>query len=218
MISNDRSRIFAVVAILVALPFAAGIASAEGSFFKDRRDAMATQTKPAPAPTPPPIPAPVSTDPPTANELAQAGGEGNSDLLHNVQTRRNEMQQESRPSPPPPPQSGGSVAGSAEVSGQVSQVLTTDTLVVAGRQVKLAGVRGVAERSRDLQAYIASSGNSLTCQPVGSRYRCMTSRGRDIAQVVLQNGAGTADVDASADYRAAEQAARSRRLGIWAQR
>ena len=69
-----------------------------------------------------------------------------------------------------------------------------------------------------LQGWIVKNGSALSCRAIGARYRCSTSSGKDVGQVVLQNGAGEADADAPADYRAAEAQARSGRRGIWAQR
>jgi endonuclease YncB( thermonuclease family) len=97
-------------------------------------------------------------------------------------------------------------------------VPSTDTLVVAGQRVQLAGVRGVSEMTQPLQRWIASTGNTVTCRPAGTRYRCTTANGSDVGQVVLQNGGGTAEPGAPANYRGAEMQARMARRGIWRQR
>ncbi len=191
MISDDRNRawIAPIGAMLLAFWLAAGLARAEGSFFKDRRDAA--QSHPAQSPPPSPTLTPV---PRTAESPPQPQAIPVEQATHAEQ------------------------AVPAEVSGSVSEVQATDTFVVAGRRVQLAGVRGGSAMRDALQGWIVKNGSSLSCSAAGQRYRCSTANGKDVGQVVLQNGGGEADTDAPPDYRAAEAQARSARRGIWAQR
>jgi endonuclease YncB( thermonuclease family) len=214
MISLKQLVAVSVAACLVHTAFA------EGSFFKDRREAAA-QAKPtappakveaaqtAPVQTPAPVPAPV------AGAVEQSDGRATTE----------QAPPRDAPAPPPEQHSSGSAqprasasAAPADISGQVSEVPSTDTLVIGGQRVTLVGVRGVSEMTQPLQRWIASTGNSVTCHPVGSHYRCNTANGSDIGQVVLQNGGGTATPDAPANYRGAEMQARMGHRGIWHQR
>jgi endonuclease YncB( thermonuclease family) len=223
-----------LVAVGLAL-FVVHTAFAEGSFFKDRREAAA-QAKPSAIPakaesvqaapaqtTPPPAPVPVpvardveqsnagtTTEPAPPRDGATRAPAPAPDQHTSGSAQPPTPSSTPRPTPAPP--------APADISGQVSEVPSTDTLVVAGQRVTLAGVRGVSEMTQPLQRWIASSGNSVTCKPVGSHYRCTTANGSDVGQVVLQNGGGTATPDAPANYRGAEMQARMGRRGIWRQR
>jgi endonuclease YncB( thermonuclease family) len=228
--------------------FVVHVAFAEGSFFKDRREAAA-QAKPgavpakaepvqsarvqAPAPDPVPVAREVEQSDgratteqvPVRNELAPSPA--SSTAPSPASSTASSIAPSAAPSSAPPVEqrSSGSAqsaapapAAPANISGQVSEVPSTDTLVVGGQRVALAGVRGVSEMAPPLQRWIASTGNSVTCHPVASRYRCTTANGSDVAQVVLQNGGGTATPDAPANYRGAEMQARMGHRGIWRQR
>ena len=56
----------------------------------------------------------------------------------------------------------------------------------------------------------------MSCRPAGSGafHRCEVD-GHDLSQVVLFNGGGRATADATPELRAAEQHARTGRLGVW---
>ena len=109
------------------------------------------------------------------------------------------------PAPPPPPNA---------VTGTV-QVIDTATLRIGGRLVRLFGVEWVrGGQAEELARYIA--GRSVTCQPApGSETMTCAVDGRDLSEVVLFNGGGRASPEASPELVAAEDHARSERLGVW---
>jgi endonuclease YncB( thermonuclease family) len=106
--------------------------------------------------------------------------------------------------------------GNGMLSG-VPTVVDTATLRVDGRDVRLLGVAGLeGEYAARMAAYI--DGREVRCVLVGAdRYRCDLD-GKDLAQAVLFNGGGRAEVDATPELRDAERHARSRNRGIWAER
>jgi endonuclease YncB( thermonuclease family) len=86
-----------------------------------------------------------------------------------------------------------------------------------GQTVRLFGVIGVGgEGARGLKAFIAGTGDSLTCTPqTAAEYTCLLPNGTDIAMVALVNGAAQTRTDASDAYRQQETAAQAARRGIW---
>ncbi|GJD93849.1 thermonuclease family protein [Methylobacterium iners] len=157
-------------------------------------------------PAPPPSPAPAARPtaappaaPPTAAEPEDEGG-----------TPPDETATEPLVDPPaeePPP--ANAVSGPAEV-------IDTATLKLGGKVVRLFGVEWVRGGQREeLTRYLAR--RPVSCQPVaGSEaYRCTVS-GRDLSEVVLFNGGGRASPEATPDLVAAEDRARTERLGVWA--
>lgn len=97
----------------------------------------------------------------------------------------------------------------------VPEVIDTATLRVGGKVVRLFGVEWVRGGQADeLSKYLR--GRSVTCQPApGSSAHICTVEGRDLSEVVLFNGGGRASSEASPDLVAAEDHARSERLGVW---
>jgi len=97
-----------------------------------------------------------------------------------------------------------------------AEVIDTATLRVAGKLVRLFGVEWVRGGQADeLTRYLA--GRTVTCQPVaGSEARLCDVDGRDLSEVVLFNGGGRASAEATPDLVAAEDRARTERLGVWA--
>ncbi len=95
----------------------------------------------------------------------------------------------------------------------------TATLVGGGGEVYLmAGVEGVAQPfARELQGYIAASGDSVTCDPQGyaNRYVCLLPDGTDVAKVALVNGAARVSPDAPDSYRVQQREAMENGRGIW---
>ncbi|WP_238179270.1 nuclease [Methylobacterium oxalidis] len=110
--------------------------------------------------------------------------------------------------PPPAPANPNEIGGPAEV-------IDTATLRVGGKLVRLFGVEWVrGGQAEDLTRYLA--GRSVTCQPVsGSQNVLCQVDGRDLSEVVLFNGGGRASPEATPDLVAAEDHARSERLGVW---
>lgn len=93
---------------------------------------------------------------------------------------------------------------------------STDTLVVNGQRVRLAGVDGVAgPPAASLARWLRENGNQVTCTPVGPRHRCMTMTGKDVGQVVVLNGVGKASADAPPVYQQAEAQAKAAGKGVW---
>ncbi|WP_132255511.1 nuclease [Methylobacterium segetis] len=101
-----------------------------------------------------------------------------------------------------------------EISGP-AEVIDTATLRVGGTLVRLFGVEWVrGGQADDLTRYLA--GRAVTCLPVtGSQNVLCQVEGRDLSEVVLFNGGGRASPEATPDLVAAEDHARSERLGVW---
>ena len=112
------------------------------------------------------------------------------------------------PEPDTPPPAANAVTGPA-------QVIDTATLKVGGKVVHLFGVEWVRGGQADeLARYIG--GRPVTCQPApGSENMNCLVNGRDLSEVVLFNGGGRASPEASPELVAAEDHARSERLGVW---
>ncbi|MGU3339785.1 thermonuclease family protein [Methylobacterium mesophilicum] len=112
------------------------------------------------------------------------------------------------PEPDTPPPAANAITGTA-------QVIDTATLKVAGKVVRLFGVEWVRGGQADeLTRYIG--GRTVTCQPApGSETMNCLVNGRDLSEVVLFNGGGRASPEASPELVAAEDHARTERLGVW---
>ncbi|MEH3118439.1 MAG: hypothetical protein PGN25_12835 [Methylorubrum populi] len=110
--------------------------------------------------------------------------------------------------PEPPRKSANAIVG-------VPEVIDTATLRVGGKVVRLFGVEWVRGGQADeLSKYLRK--RSVTCQPApGSSAHICTVEGRDLSEVVLFNGGGRASAEATPDLVAAEDHARSERLGVW---
>ncbi|MEL6061522.1 MULTISPECIES: thermonuclease family protein [unclassified Methylobacterium] len=119
----------------------------------------------------------------------------------------------------PPPETAGDAEPDTPlppnaVAGQ-AQVIDTATLKVGGKVVHLFGVEWVrGGQAEELARYIGS--RPVTCQPApgSSTMNCLVD-GRDLSEVVLFNGGGRASPEASPELVAAEDHARSERLGVW---
>jgi len=112
------------------------------------------------------------------------------------------------PEPDTPPPAANAITGPA-------QVIDTATLKLGGKVVHLFGVEWVRGGQADeLARYLA--GRPVTCQPApGSENMNCQVNGRDLSEVVLFNGGGRASPEASPELVAAEDHARSERLGVW---
>ena len=197
MISADRSALGMAVLLGVCGPWLCiDAAHADGTFFKNRQAAV-TAAAPAPAPTTPALgvrPGEASrAAPEPAKTAALAPAAGN---------------------PPPAPAS----TAPNEISGAVSDVLSTDTMIVAGQRVQLAGLRGTPSLAAPFRRWIQGHGGQLSCHALAGRYQCTTPNGLDVGRVLLLNGAAECDAGAPAEYQLAQQQARQARRGLWAQR
>ena len=98
----------------------------------------------------------------------------------------------------------------------VPDVLDTATLWVEGKIVHLYGVEWVrgAGNPDEFTRYLR--GRVVVCTPVASAnaHRCILD-GRDLSLVVLVNGGGRTTADAPTQFRAAEELAKSAKLGVW---
>ncbi|MCJ2065120.1 nuclease [Methylobacterium sp. J-088] len=119
----------------------------------------------------------------------------------------------------PPPETAGDAEPDTPlppnaIAGQ-AQVIDTATLKVGGKVMHLFGVEWVrGGQAEELARYIGS--RQVTCQPApgSATMNCLVD-GRDISEVVLFNGGGRASPEASPELVAAEDHARSERLGVW---
>jgi hypothetical protein len=104
----------------------------------------------------------------------------------------------------------------AEPVRGVAEVLDTTTLNIQGQVVRLFGVEWVrgAGDPDDLARYLR--GREVACEPTGAAktHRCEVG-GQDLSRVVLFNGGGRATQDATPELRAAEEHAKSAKLGLW---
>jgi hypothetical protein len=104
----------------------------------------------------------------------------------------------------------------AEPVRGVAEVLDTTTLNIQGQVVRLFGVEWVrgAGDPDDLARYLR--GREVACEPTGASktHRCEVG-GQDLSRVVLFNGGGRATQDATPELRAAEEHAKSAKLGLW---
>jgi penicillin-binding protein 1A len=107
-------------------------------------------------------------------------------------------------------------AGSDPGARGAAEVLDTATLAIRGRRIQLEGVLGDGDRRvvRPLARFLWR--REVVCAPSGApeRYRCGVD-GQDLSEVILSNGGARAAPDAPAELLAAEEEARSARLGIW---
>jgi penicillin-binding protein 1A len=111
----------------------------------------------------------------------------------------------------------GSVAGAsqAKLTGR-PKVLDTGTLSVEGQIIRLRGVEGLEGRmARQLGRFMR--GREITCETTGDEAECALD-GQNLAEMVVAAGGGRAKPDAPEALLAAEEQARSARLGLWRQR
>jgi len=163
---------------------------------------QATQT-PAPSPSPArPVPAPAPATAPDPAAVARTPSVPDNVTPPPEGDGRGEADADT---PPPAP---NAITGPA-------QVIDTATLKLNGKLVHLFGVEWVrGGQAQELARYIA--GRVVTCQPApGSESMNCAIDGRDLSEVILYNGGGRASPEASPELVAAEDHARSERLGVW---
>jgi 1A family penicillin-binding protein len=118
---------------------------------------------------------------------------------------------------PASPAAGVAVAASSDAGARgPAEVLDTATLAIRGRKIQLEGIVGDDDRRalRSLARFLRR--RDVSCEPSGSpdRYRCSVE-GQNLSEIILSNGGARATPDAPAELLAAEDEARSARLGIW---
>ena len=108
-----------------------------------------------------------------------------------------------------------SATASAKVIGS-PRVLDTGTIAVDGRVVRLRGVEGEDERmARQLARFLR--GREVICEAANEKGGC-TLDGQDLAEMIVAAGGARARSDAPDALLAAEEQARSARLGVWRRR
>ncbi|MBE7243679.1 MAG: PBP1A family penicillin-binding protein [Actinomycetospora chiangmaiensis] len=113
------------------------------------------------------------------------------------------------PSAPVPP---AAIPAGTEARG-VPEVIDTGTLSFRGRVVRLAGVEGQGGAlARQLARYLRR--REVSCAAEGDGMRCRID-GDDLAALILAAGGARASEDAPQDLLAAEEQARSERVGLW---
>jgi membrane peptidoglycan carboxypeptidase len=118
---------------------------------------------------------------------------------------------------PAPASPGPPAAATSDASARgPADVLNTATLAIRGRTIPLEGIVGDDDRRavRALARFLRR--REVICEPGASqdRYRCNVD-GQSLSEIILSNGGGRASPDAPAELLAAEDEARSARLGIW---
>jgi penicillin-binding protein 1A len=121
---------------------------------------------------------------------------------------------EGAPASPPPPSQPAPDAGARGVA----DVLDTATLAIRGRRFQLEGIVGDDDRRalRALARFLRRREVVCVSAPSVERYRCNVD-GQNLSEIILSNGGARATPDAPAELLAAEDEARSARLGIWRQ-
>jgi endonuclease YncB( thermonuclease family) len=107
-------------------------------------------------------------------------------------------------------------SASTPLRGEAS-VVDTATLDVNGQSIRLFGVEGTngARALREFDRVLRRG--EVECVPAAEQaetYRC-SLKGHDLSQLVLFNGGGRATPEASPELLAAEEQARSARVGLW---
>ena len=201
-----------VAAVLVA---AVVLVGTEREADTPASDAPAQGSVPAPPARPPQTPPVTSPVPSPSDPVADAGP---AQPARPAGSSAPAPETQPTPSPPPSPEPGDDEAEVQPLPGEVSgpaEVVDTATLRIGGKLLHLFGVEWVrGGQSQDLTRYLA--GRPVNCQRApGSENHVCTVEGRDLSEVVLFNGGGRASPEASPDLVAAEDHARTERLGVW---
>ena len=118
---------------------------------------------------------------------------------------------------PAAPTAGLPVAAGSDAGARGSaDVVDMATLAIRGRKIQLEGILGDDDRRavRSLARFLRR--REVICEPSGlaDRYRCNVD-GQNLSELILSNGGARAAPDAPAGLLAAEDEARSARVGIW---
>ena len=94
-----------------------------------------------------------------------------------------------------------------------SELMDGVELLIEGERVKEVSDKPIKSTTA---TRIDIGGRTVSCQPApGSENVNCSVDGRDLSEVVLYNGGGRASPEASPELVAAEDHARSERLGVW---
>ncbi len=109
-----------------------------------------------------------------------------------------------------------SPANSDAAARGVADVIDTATLAIRGRRFQLEGIIGDDNRRalRALAQFLRRREIVCVGAPTAERYRCNVD-GQNLSEIILSNGGARATPDAPAELLAAEDEARSARIGIW---
>jgi 1A family penicillin-binding protein len=150
------------------------------------------------------------------------GGDLPAQIWHDFLTRAAPLlaKGKSPPAPAPvargPDQSGPARSSpAAELVRGVPEVLDTGTLAIRGTLVRLEGIQGErGNLARQLARFLRR--REIACAPSStpSVQRCQIG-GYNLSAIILAAGGGRATPDASEELLAAEEQARSARLGVW---
>ena len=97
----------------------------------------------------------------------------------------------------------------------VPEVIDTGTLQIRGKVIRLLGIQGEAGRmGSQLARHLRR--REVACEPVvgAEMHRCRLD-GEDLSELILAGGGARARPDAPSELLAAEEQARSARLGVW---
>jgi endonuclease YncB( thermonuclease family) len=100
----------------------------------------------------------------------------------------------------------------------VSAVPDAATLIIENQRIALAGIDpGPPDVLAGFEGWVRSRG-AVNCepQPPGTKYRCFTKEGVDVAEAGILNGAGRVAEGATSTYRDRENDAREAKRGLWA--
>jgi 1A family penicillin-binding protein len=127
-----------------------------------------------------------------------------------------------RRNPDAAPTEGGAAALGQQVTDPgargTADVIDTATLAIRGKLFKLEGIVADDDRRalRALARFLRRREVICVSAPASERYRCNVD-GQNLSEVILSNGGARATPDAPAELLAAEDEARSARVGIWRQ-
>jgi 1A family penicillin-binding protein len=127
--------------------------------------------------------------------------------------------QAARRNPDAPPEGAAAAIGQQVTdpgARGVADVIDTATLAIRGKLFKLEGVVADDDRRalRALSRFLRRREVICVSAASADRARC-TVEGQNLSEIILSNGGARATPDAPAELLAAEDEARSARLGIW---
>jgi hypothetical protein len=106
---------------------------------------------------------------------------------------------------------------SDEVSGRITRIEDSSTLIVDRKTIKLFGVEGRSGPFIGLfQDYLAKYENRVTCRPVKAQYICFVGpQADDVGRAAIFFGGALAAHDAPDSYHDAQMRAQYTNTGLW---